>query len=77
MKDPTSLSFALSVMDDIFVKLNLQDFHARTVHELLWGYEDTALSKAHGILIGLAKSRDPSFNMELPKMFALQVCLPR
>lgn len=72
VKDPTSLSFALSVMDDIFVKLNLQDFHARTVHELLWGYEDTALSKAHGILIGLAKSRDPSFNMELPKMFALQ-----
>ena len=75
MKDPNSLSFVLGVMDDIFLKLNLQDFHTHTVDELLWGYEDIALTKAHRILIGLAKSRDPTFNIELPEKFALQVCL--
>jgi hypothetical protein len=77
MKDPKSLSFALGVMDDMFIKLDLQDFHTHTVHELLWGYKDTALTKAHSILIGLAKSRDPAFNIELPEKFALQVSFTR
>ena len=77
MKDPNSLSYALAVMDNVFEKLFLQDFHTRTVHELLWGYKDAQLSKAHGILMGLAKSRDPTFNIELPSEFAMQVCVSR
>ena len=77
MKDPNSLSFVLAVMDNVFERLYLQDFHTRTVHELLWGYEDAQLSQAYGILVGLAKSRDPTFNIELPRKFAMQVCMPR
>ncbi len=73
MNDPDSVSFTLDVMDGIFLRLNLQDFHTHTIHELLWGYEDTALSKAHDILNGLVKFRHPTFNIELPRRFSLQV----
>ena len=76
MKNPIALSFILNIMDNIFVNLNLQSFETRTVHELLWGYEDAKLSQALKILTAVAKFRDPTFNIEIPKTFALQVCPP-
>ncbi|XP_028403811.1 lysosome membrane protein 2-like isoform X2 [Dendronephthya gigantea] len=72
LKDPKSLSYALRVLDQVFVKLDLQDFHTHAVHELLWGYKDDKLNEAHGILTRLVKSRDPTFNIDLPTTFALQ-----
>ena len=68
-----ALPFVKAVMDETFKKVGLKAFQTLTVDELLWGHVDPDLTKAHDILMKLAKSRDPTIDLKLPERFSLQV----
>lgn len=63
------LSIILSEINSFLNEINDQVFAARTVHELLWGYEDPILGDLKNFTLKLDKAlKEHGFNFTIPSV---------